>query len=1760
MADYSRKEAWDDIFDYLKKLNPNITDRRIGRESAVSYRRKNRLQKVLVANRGEIAKRFFLALHEEGIPSVAIVTDPDIGQSWYDFANEVIRIGDSSNYINIQAVIGAAILSGSNAVFPGYGFLSENIEFAEMMEKSSELFGHELIFMGPKIEVMRYLSDKVSARKLAKENNVSLFEGIENIPDQSVAVREAKRIGYPVIVKLSSGGGGRGIIPVFSEEELLPAIEQCQRIGKAHYHDATYYIEKYIVRPVHLEIQIFNGWAIGIRKCAVQRRNQKIIEESGHTFLNDTLQLSLLAEAQKMANYSGYSEGCGAGTVEFLLDADTGKFGFLEVNTRLQVEYAVTEQTLGMDLVKWQILLFDDRLEEISYADVIKSRMSMTEHAIECRIYAEEPVNNYQPSPGTIQEFIIPTFHGIRCDFGFNEQDRILSMYDAMIGKVIAVGNSRNEALIRMERALQDMYIKGINTNIKQLLKIVRHEAFIRGDYTNKLLAEYPELELRGESIDGKFLTDRRGRGILLFGALTEYIRIYHKVANDFIVIGTPGISVNNRKITAVPFRYSVKFMETLFEVEIFHVNLDKFYFFVDGVYNGKVQLVSCNTKNDDYLFTYGTRSYRLRVDRQRLSHMSFRMQDENNKTNYFRLQIRPEGFDDAIDPEGVVRSPFQCTFITFAGGKEKGGTVSVGARVKKGDPLVIISSMKMETTIKATVDGMVEYLFEDGDLSKLILGETAEGKIIGKSIEEREILVKIKPDTAAQPLKGESPDIAFRRKSMKSLAAGAAAGIDDIDAIFRSEPEKLIDLLFEMLLSCFEGFFQQDHRVKELESALNRIPDNSWERILTEENETKLNRVINQYCNIKKLFTPVIIGKSSFFDDFSHFIKHINNVNYQPPAEFRELFGAILKIYGVAEWKPSVMRDSALIRQIILHVERSYNICFEYKSIIRKIAQVLSSSRNNLEATYSALMDLYNMEQTELDDSLGKFILRVLHDKFHQSPEIVEKNARLAAILSNREIMDRERELEQRYLSGPKNDNPVNRRMIEMGKWPIELWVGECFDRDTVKEIRIDLIDNFRREGESEPPRVAARIYSGKISRRDAMFFMKDSRINGGATGDLEGLKYIVSVYMAYVMGIPLYVWNDGAGANIKEGMISLNRAAQGFMMNALSGYTEPDEFFRYIENAADPYLSKLFDEINGKFFPGLDREKVTRRYHFVVAVGTGSSAGLDVYGSSQAAIQIMLDNENSYRVLTGSNVIRTVMGEDISNYEIGGARVMSKWTGIVDSVAMNKFGLIGVIRDIHDIFCHEEELPAIARGAGNSGPGKGSDDREVLTEDIIVPNVDEGRFIPFKSDYYGSGALTAGFAKLGGRKVLIMGPRTHFGLRSFAAVTRAKEVLAIAHKTYAHQILVIGKKGMSEVNFFDSLGTRARIDFLQIMQNFQGLRINIITDIEGFHSVDVNSLADVVIFIKNEGYEELSQKYPEFIERNAMFIVSSIGEAFDLSHRIISMLDPLIPAEREYREPQGKPEIPRDTNSPYDMIESVITRTFDRDSFVEFFRDLNRIKTRSNLITGLATLKGRTVGIIADQPLVLGGGADAMGTEKFRIFTQFLDRHRIPLFMLSNSSGFIPGTKQERIRIQSIGAYSLDVNVLSKMPVVSLVLNQNYGGRQIHAFSKMLRPGITSICLETSILAVIGENVAFNLLEGRKHKALVDKGDDKGARELRDKFQKSYHDKAMAKNDGMKTGTVDILMKDIGSLRENFIIALARSEERCREAFGGA
>lgn len=1920
------QNEFQEALEKLKTISPELMDKRDSDTVSVSDKRPYKLQKVLVANRGEIAKRFFLALHEEGIPSVAIVTDVDKGQSWYEFADEVVFIGDETNYTNIATVIAAASLIKANAIYAGYGFLSENADFVESIEIISNYTGEEIIFMGPNYKTMRLMGDKVRSRELAKKHEVPLFESSNafTTPDVEAVKAEANRIGYPVIVKLSAGGGGKGMYPVFSDEELPDAVESCVRIGKDLYNDSTFYIERFIQRPVHIEVQVFNGRAVGIRKCAVQRRNQKIIEESGHTFLEDHLALSFLSSAERLAIVSGYST-CGAGTVEFLIDDANGKFGFMEMNTRLQVEYGVTDQSLGIDLAKWHILYFDGREKEIEGVDTIKFRVAERQHAIECRIYAEEPESDYRPSPGTIQQLDFPTFNGIRSDFGFVKGDKILSMYDPMIGKLIGYGASREEALIRLERALQELYVKGVRTNINQLIKIVRHPEFINPNYTNNLLPENPDLSFTEDDSVEKEEPNRRSNKQVIFGAFTEYIKHLHQVVKDYMVIASVDGVIDSDADSKIPFKFKVNYKNKENIVEFIQVKIDTFYTYVNGVYNGKIKMTSFNDRSDDFLVIFGNASKRIRVDRQ-VDCIVLRMRDDSNKINYYRMNVLPEGIEEA-DTVGVVSSPFQGSFVSFSR-----DDLAVGDKVKAGEPLMILSAMKMETVIEAPIDGTIEYILEDGELSRLQIAKTLDGRIIGKSLQEGEMLVKIASDKKEDDKESE--------KQSTNVQSHFDSSTNTFDLIYRENSEDMIsenaDKHFEVIIELFQamisGFLLQPTIIERLKNIMAKIPAESWQKMLDEKRSDEVCKLILNYINIKRLFSPVVSHEGfSYPEELNHFVRNWQNKDVELSSAFKNLLDELLECYGVENWENDNEVKNIQIQQLFLLFKLSYDATINHWPKVGKQQHVVSNLKTTSKLTVTTLKKLYAHTQTQIDESSSRFLHKIISDHFPDTsvdiypgqnlvdkedsvevdkfkkalskPEsklvpkkldkwmsksleekisILENNytierlesspknivvyklqskadnndkkyltysfvdfakdsganevaqeaminaaavisgfqsveklssSRLEVVFQGKEVVWDTTCNEKQYINyhelkricasiitnfynntitsgvidsevvyphtktvqrkmvkfyqkdesiafdifhknnkanpyyAEQEENIADQKLFANYKWPLEMWAAECFDPGSMEEVKIDFIDN----NEKGVP-VGSKIFIGTINGKEACFYMKDFRIIGGATGDLEGLKYGAACYLAYLKGYPLYMWNDSAGANIKQGVVSLNRGGQGFMMNSLLRQNvSPEKFKRYTENVSDPSLKQVFQELNEKFNLSTDKPAANGR-PMIIAVGTGASAGLDVYGSSQATIQLILDSDNSYRVLTGSNVIKSVMGEDISNYDIGGAKILGKWTGIVDFVADDKIDLIRKVYELQGLFSSEETHNEIKRPETVLVEKTDSYKSIVFDESVIKNNVDNGLFSSFKSEYYGSNALLGGFAKIAGRRVVIMGPRTNSGLRSTSSIIKAREILKVAQRTATSQILVFGEKWMQPADNRSTSSMRPRLDLMNTLNDKVGKRVHIITHVEGLKLAELNSTADVLIFVKPEN---ISENDLEFVERNTTFIVDSFKEAYDLSQKVITMLEVTYDKDLAI-ESKDLPKVPTDSSEPYDMIEAVINPAFDKDSFIEFYSAMNT-PSGPNFITGLATLNGFTVGVIADQPKIQGGGADAFGTNRFRVFTNLMNRNNIPIVMLSNSSGFVPGSQQERYRIQAIGAESLDANILGEVPVVSLVLNQNYGGRQIQAFSKFLRPGIVYMALEDATMAVMGVNAAFDLLGARKYNKIMQEESKEKAEEFRIDFVEKYLEKAKAKNDATETGVLDWTVKNAKEIRNNLIKGLSEAFKRCRDIF---
>lgn len=443
-------------------------------------------KKVLIANRGEVAVRIIRACREIGIPTVAVYSEADANSLHVSLATEAYCIGpneSAKSYLNIPAIISAALISGADAIHPGYGFMSERADFAEICAK------HNIKFIGPSPESMQLMGDKATARKTMMSKNVPITPGTGIITDIEEAKKQAEKFGYPVIVKATAGGGGKGMRVANNAEELEQNITLCRQEAEKFFGNPDVYMEKFLVNPRHIEVQIIadkfgNVIHLGERDCSIQRRHQKLVEEAPSPAVNADIRKKLgdaAVRAAKAANYEG------VGTIEFLLDKDKN-FYFMEMNTRLQVEHGITEMISNIDIVREQINIAAGNKLSVRQEDI-----KLYGHAIECRINAEDPERNFLPAPGEINGYITPGGFGVRVDSHVYSGYKIPPYYDSLISKVMTWAPTREEARRRMYRALKEYVITGVKTTLPFYQELIEDEVFIGGNFDTGFMNTYKQ-------------------------------------------------------------------------------------------------------------------------------------------------------------------------------------------------------------------------------------------------------------------------------------------------------------------------------------------------------------------------------------------------------------------------------------------------------------------------------------------------------------------------------------------------------------------------------------------------------------------------------------------------------------------------------------------------------------------------------------------------------------------------------------------------------------------------------------------------------------------------------------------------------------------------------------------------------------------------------------------------------------------------------------------------------------------------------------------------------------------------------------------------------------------------------------------------------------------------------------------------------------------------------------------------------------------
>jgi propionyl-CoA carboxylase alpha chain len=646
--------------------------------------------KILIANRGEIACRVIKSARKMGIATVAVYSDADRDALHVRLADEAVHIGPSASsesYLIADKILNACKQTGAQAVHPGYGFLSENSKFASALDAVG------IAFIGPGNHAIEVMGDKITSKKLAEKAGVSTVPGYTDIiegPDQAVEI--ARKIGYPVMLKASAGGGGKGMRVVYDDEGCRDGFERASNEAKSSFGDDRVFAEKFVEQPRHIEIQILadshgNTIYLGERECSIQRRHQKVIEEAPSPFLDEKTRKAMGEQAVALAKAVNYKS---AGTVEFIVDSDKN-FYFLEMNTRLQVEHPVTELVTGQDLVEWMIRIADGEKLTLKQKDV-----KLTGWAIETRVYAEDPFRNFMPSTGRLVRYQAPTESAnVRVDTGIEEGGEVSIFYDPMIAKLITYGRDRNEALENMANALDEYHIRGVAHNISFLNALIAHPRFIAGNITTNFIAdEYP---------DGFFAGDvpQADPALAIVMAACIYRRYMDRAARL-----SGQVPSHERKVPA----------EWV------------------AITDDEQHPVSVNSADNGYAVVYNDQNYSVQTDwvigqslvRAVINNeaVCFQLDDSGAGYRLFRrgaqidlLVCTPRGAElnthmlEKIPPDlsKFLLSPMPGLLVKLA--------VSEGDEIKAGEELAVVEAMKMENSLRATDDVIIlKVLADQGD------------------------------------------------------------------------------------------------------------------------------------------------------------------------------------------------------------------------------------------------------------------------------------------------------------------------------------------------------------------------------------------------------------------------------------------------------------------------------------------------------------------------------------------------------------------------------------------------------------------------------------------------------------------------------------------------------------------------------------------------------------------------------------------------------------------------------------------------------------------------------------------------------------------------------------------------------------------------------------------------------------------------------------------------------------------------------------
>jgi len=1635
----------------------------------------------------------------------------------FDRVNVVKPVPDL--YTVAGRLVKHAVQLKSDAVWPAWGFLAEDPGLAAAVSKAG------LLWVGPSPETLALLGNKTTAREAALEAGLPVLPQTTVTDLETGADQVAQLINrYPLILKSTVGGGGKGQVVVDGEDELGPLLARAWRTNLELYGCGDLVAEPFVTSARHIEVQFARDssggfLALGTRDCTVQRRFQKVIEEGPAPGIEFPCEL-----VAGMARLAGNIEYVTAGTVEFLFDGK--EFFFMEVNPRLQVEHPVTEETsrLGgrrLDLLELMLVCASG-----GKLPVTQEQVEFHGHAVEARIYAEDISRGNLPETGSLSHAGWPGGEGIRVDSAVaGAGEKIFPRYDPMLGKVIASGVSRDEAVDRLARSLDATSLLGVSSNIPQVRSALRSEAFRRGEHTTSLLEE---IEVQPNLTVDLFL---------LAGSLAAYdFRWQEVLAPCLDDAGFDSVDEPPRRLTVRMELFGAEYVSTVWKLgpELYLCRRD-----------GQSAVVTAFTPEADVMVVQ-----RKGADAAFFSfHISGNTLELSHKGDYWRARF-------VCGKETLDADPH----LAPTGGMVRRILVEAGQQVHPGNPLYILETMKMETEIAASWEGKVAGVnAREGDTVEMgqpVVQITADAGPADPEVTPEETDYGCGLLEAIQSpfdlvldyflgYDGEAEDVEelfaalepARQVKLLERIVGALCSMEKA----RSD-EHLYSILY-LIGTGGEGFAGKDSLalLRKLSGAYGYKdqalfctsfePVSRLVAVLMMLDERRATAIALLGANSlwgKKLVT----GVGQWYQTLSPLFAPtrrahlLSLISEQDPKEFYNLSAPPVAEEYWEEWidhqlllrsAPPPIRDGFDLEQLPLKKWlTAWFEDFELSPVLtRRIEgmdvylveatypdtppRLLAVARiDAFEPTYPikalppierAAIECYRLiARTENRVYQSNHVFMIVDDDavFQggvdgltvDSSRIIA--ARVAGFARGLKIDATEvalnfdegyRLLEVRHapdvgiISRPPYCLSERRSENDPERWldSRQQRMGKLLNRDRARLLFED--GEFQRV---EVPGIEGDtldLFAGTIGSVKSFAYANDFRRKGGAVGEREGKKLTLAVLYAYFEGMPLVGIHDGAGANVKESITSLAWAGAYFgAIAATGGVSDPETFRAWWEGHIwRPELEEHLTAMGVTDF-------APRPPLVHVHLHLGASVGMLVYGPSISSLSIMVDHRNVYRVLTGSRAVRLTTGEQLSNYLLGGAPVHGEVSGDVALVCATEGQAIS--RAVELLSGLKTDRPRCRPELVGHTYWTVTENAACVVEiEALKQVLDEGFFYELRRDLREAHNVITVVSRLGGAPVVAAAIATRTAVTSGAGWKKLYQAVRLAHDLRLPFVMALAVEPRPAAA--SPACTYHLREFEQALEAAPVPKVAILLG-SGAESGSTAARFDVTVAMTTKQETGSVSKALTALTADGFSAAWRTAAAF-----LSTAVQPCIPRSLDDAgEPEGVPSLPDKLAAPYDM-RGFIGTVVDPGSFLELWGadDLP-------LITGLATVRGRAIALLADDPQVAGGAQTMAAITKFTRFGRLAERYGIPMVQFSDSPAFMPGSVQERLSIQAEGGKSLLEESLSSLPRLGVTLRQNYGGRLIHANLPTLGPPRTGIAWNGARMGVMGADGAAAVL----------------------------------------------------------------------------